>query len=85
MKKIFLVVALIATAFVQQGFAQDSTKPSSLSQLLNSYYGIKNALINSDAKTAATKAGELVKAINGVDMKATIKNIFFIINDLMFE
>ena len=84
MKKIFLIVAFIATAFVQQGFAQDSTKPSSLSQLLNSYYGIKNALVNSDAKTAATKAGELVKAINGVDMKAlseTDMNTFMPLQD----
>ena len=84
MKKIFLIVAFIATAFVQQGYAQDSTKPSSLTQLLNSYYGIKNALVNSDAKTAATKAGELVKALSAVDMKAlseTDMNTFMTLQD----
>lgn len=68
-KKLFLVVAFIATAFVQQGFAQDFTKTNQLSALLNSYYGIKNALVNSDATAAAAKANELVKAIDAIDMK----------------
>ena len=84
MKKIFLVVAFIATTFVQQGLAQDSTKTNQLSALLNAYYGIKNSLVSSDAKTAATKAGELVKAINGVDMKAlseTDMNTFMPLQD----
>ena len=77
MKKIFLIVALITTSFFQNSFAQlvptvreDSTKTILLSQLLNSYYGIKNALVSSDAKTAATNAGGLLSAINSVNMKA---------------
>lgn len=70
MKKIFLVVALIATAFVQQGLAQDSAKTNQLSALLNAYYGIKNALLSSDATVAGTKASEFIKAIDAVDMKA---------------
>ena len=70
MKKIFLIVALIATSFFQNSFAQDSTKTIPLSQLLNSYYGIKNALVSSDAKTAATNAGGLLIAMNSVNMKA---------------
>jgi hypothetical protein len=69
MKKIFLLVALIATAFTQQLFAQDA-KASSLSAILPSYYDIKNALINSDAAATASKAGDFLKAINGVDMKS---------------
>lgn len=69
MKKIFLLVAFIATAFTQQLFAQD-TKASSLSALLPSYYDIKNALISSDATATASKAGDFLKAINGVDMKS---------------
>lgn len=40
-----------------------------LSQLLTLYYDVKNALVKSDANTAATQAGELVKAINNIDMK----------------
>ena len=69
MKKIFLLVAIIATAFTQQLFAQDA-KTSSLSALLPTYYDIKNALINSDATATASKAGDFLKAINGVDMKS---------------
>ncbi|MEO6732055.1 MAG: DUF3347 domain-containing protein [Ferruginibacter sp.] len=70
MKKIFFIVAFFTTITIQNSFAQDSSKTTPLTQLLNSYYGIKNALVSSDAKTAATNAGELLKAINGVDMKA---------------
>lgn len=69
MKKIFLLVAFIATGLTQQIFAQDA-KSSSLSALLPSYYNVKNALISSDATTAAAKAGDFLKAINGVDMKS---------------
>ncbi len=69
MKKIFFIVAFFTTITAQYSFAQDNTKATSLSQLLNSYYGVKNALVSSDAKAAATNAGELFKAINGVDMK----------------
>lgn len=47
----------------------NTTLESPLSQLLTLYYDIKNALVKGDASTAATKAGEFVKAINGVDMK----------------
>ena len=68
MKKIFLLVAFIATAFTQQLFAQDA-KTSSLAPLLTSYYDIKNALINSNSKDAATHAAEFLKAVNGVDLK----------------
>ncbi len=84
MKKIFLFVAITATVLVQQSFAQSTTKTIPLSQLLSSYYDIKNALVNSDAATAAIKAGDLLKAINGVDMKAlseTDMNAFMPLQD----
>jgi hypothetical protein len=70
MKKLFFLVAFFATISAQNSFAQDNTKATPLSHLLNSYFGIKNALVSSDAKAAATNAGELLKAINGIDMKA---------------
>ena len=70
MTKLFLIVAFFTTATIQPSFAQDSSKANQLSTLLNTYYGIKNALVNSDATVAATKAGELLKAINGINMKA---------------
>jgi hypothetical protein len=61
MKKIFLLVVAIATAFTQQLFAQDE-KAYSLSTLLSYYYDIKNALVNSDAAATALKAGDFLKA-----------------------
>ncbi|MBS1946275.1 MAG: DUF3347 domain-containing protein [Bacteroidetes bacterium] len=57
----------LASLFVQKSFAQDSAK-SQLSIVLNDYYGVKDALVNSDAVVAASKASDLLKAINAVDM-----------------
>jgi hypothetical protein len=66
MKKILLIVALIATAFVQKSFAQDKTEQKHPSQLLSLYYNIKDALVSSDAATAALNAEQFVKTINGI-------------------
>ena len=64
------MVALFATAFVQNNFAQDIAKQSSLSPLLASYYSIKDALAGSEANDAAAKADEFVKTASGMDMKS---------------
>lgn len=64
MKKIYLLVAYIATAFVQHSFAQDNTKPS---QLLSSYYNLKDALVSSNANAASASAAEFVKKLNAAD------------------
>jgi hypothetical protein len=72
MKKTFLLVAFIATALTQQLFAQGA-KTSSLSSLLSSYYGVKDALVTSNSPDAATHAAEFLKAINEVDMKTLDK------------
>lgn len=73
MKTIFLMVALIATAFVQTGFAQhDHAAHSATVQtpaLLPIYYNVKDALVAGNATLAALKAGELVKALNSADAK----------------
>ncbi|MDB5016192.1 MAG: hypothetical protein JWQ84_1024 [Mucilaginibacter sp.] len=69
MKKIFLLVAFVATTLTQQLFAQD-IKKSSLTPLLTSYYDIKNALISSNSTDAATHAEAFLKAVNSVDMKS---------------
>lgn len=70
MKKILLLVALISTVIIQKSTAQDAAKENQFSQLLTSYYNIKNALVSSNAATASAQAGDLVKAINDIDMKA---------------
>ncbi len=66
MKKLFFIVAILATAIVQKGFAQNNKQ---LSQLLNSYYDIKNALVAGNAATASLKAQEFVRATNSIDYK----------------
>ena len=75
MKKIFFMVALFATVFVQHSTAQDSTKIQP-SLLLTSYYNLKDALVSSNANAAAASATELAKAINEAD-KETVKNESF--------
>ena len=72
MKKIFLMLAFIATAFTQNSFAQDNTKTQP-AQLLNAYYQLKDNLVKSNATLAAANADELVKAINGTD-KQTVND-----------
>ncbi|MEJ7738299.1 MAG: DUF3347 domain-containing protein [Chitinophagaceae bacterium] len=69
MKRIFFIVALFATAFTQDSFAQDSTNQSQIPQLLSLYYNIKDALVVGNANTAASKAEAFVKATNGNDYK----------------
>jgi len=61
MKKIFMAVVVLITVSSQHIFAQ-------VSEILPSYYGVKDALVAGDANAAAAKAGEFLKAINGVDM-----------------
>jgi len=66
MKSLFLMLALSATTFTQNSFAQDSTKTQP-AQLLNAYYKLKDALVSSNATTAAAGADELLKAINSTN------------------
>jgi hypothetical protein len=65
--KIFFIAAMLAAVFTQKSFAQNvKAEPS---QLLTTYYNIKDALIADDANAAASKAEEFVKAANGIDYK----------------
>jgi hypothetical protein len=67
MKKIIFIVIIAAMSFVQKGFAQDNSITSS--QLLQSYYNIKNALVAGNANTASLKAKEFVKTLNVIAPK----------------
>ncbi len=73
MKKIFLMLAVTATAFIQNSFAQDSTKAQPAG-LLNAYYKLKDALVSSNSNSAAVSAGELVNAIKGSDAAIVNEN-----------
>ncbi len=66
-KKIFFLIILPAIAFLQKSFAQDSNV--SQSQLLHSYYDIKNALVAGNAGAASSNAADFIKALNSMDDK----------------
>lgn len=70
MKKILIIVAIFATAFVQQIFAQDNKQQTQLTELLHSYYDIKNALVAGNAATASLKADDFIKHLNAIDAKS---------------
>jgi len=81
LKKIFLLVAIIATA-LNPGFAQDSTQQHELPQLLTNYYNIKNALVVGDANAASANALAFAKAVNSIDYKVISEgNIHTLAND----
>lgn len=67
------MLALIATAFTQNSFAQDSTETQP-AQILSAYYKLKDALVSSNATLAAANADELVKAINSTDKQTVNDN-----------
>lgn len=69
MKKIFFIVAICATALVQQSSAQDTSTQSPFSPLLHSYYDIKNALVAGNATTASMQASEFVKTAKSINNK----------------
>jgi hypothetical protein len=69
MKKIFFLVAFLATVFLQKSFAQDSTQQYQLSQLLSQYYNIKDALVTGNGNDASAKAEEFIKIANSIDYK----------------
>ncbi len=73
-KKIFFLVAILATAFLQKTFAQlvpSHRENSSMaqSQVLHSYYDIKNALAAGNAGAASSNAGNFIKSLNSIDDK----------------
>ena len=69
--KSIITTAIIFCSFTLSVTAQKATEP--FTQLLSSYYDIKDALVKTDAVTAAIKAGEFVTSINTVDMKTLSK------------
>ena len=53
---------------------KDTSSQSSLEQLLSLYYNIKDALVNSDASSAASKAEELVNEVQKINVKSLTEN-----------
>lgn len=67
MKKLFLLLAFFASAFIQKSFSQDSTNRSQIAQLLPLYYNLKDALTASNLGKASSYAHDFVKAIEGIN------------------
>ena len=66
MKKIMLIVVIIATSFVQNTFAQKDNSP--IDNVLSAYLNLKNALVANDAKTASASAKKMLGEIGKVPM-----------------
>ena len=69
MKKPFLLVAILVAVLNQSSTAQDSTDQRILSQLLSSYFSIKDALVAGNADTVSSKAVDFIKTANSIDFK----------------
>jgi hypothetical protein len=85
MKKIILMIALIAGAFIQQTFAQDNaTQP--LQMVITDYLNLKNALTKDNADTAKAAANILSADLKKVSMEkfsADQHKIWMQYNDLI--
>ncbi|MDB5013530.1 MAG: hypothetical protein JWQ25_1732 [Daejeonella sp.] len=81
MKKLSFII--LTSLFVQFGNAQESNL-SVLRPLLDSYYGMKDALVKSDASAAALEAKGFLRVMNSVDSKklsATEIGLYLPMND----
>lgn len=65
MKKIFFLVAFLATVSASPLFSQDTT--SQAATLLNQYFNIKDALVAGNGNTASANAAQFVKTLNGLN------------------
>ncbi|QEC66135.1 DUF3347 domain-containing protein [Panacibacter ginsenosidivorans] len=81
MKSLITTVVITLTTV----FSVNAQKASlTLSPILSLYYNVKDALINSDAKTASVKAGDLAKTISSINfnsMPASGQSIFGSLKD----
>jgi hypothetical protein len=79
MKRLSLALAVLFLAIGNIGIAQDATENTSLSTLLSSYYGIKDALVAGDGATASANAKVFVTLSNKTAEKeipkATVKRL----------
>ncbi len=68
-RKMILVLFLMMKGFVFNSNAQDSTDKARLSQLLQSYYDVKDALVNGKSADASNGAKDFIKSLNGLSYK----------------
>ncbi len=63
------MAVLFATATTNLAQAQDAVDNARLSQMLQSYYNIKDALVTGNNKSASESATAFIKNINGISYK----------------
>lgn len=67
MKKLLMAIAvLFTTATLYTAQAQDAADTPRLSEMLQSYYNIKDALVAGNNKTASESAAAFIKNLNGI-------------------
>lgn len=69
MKKIILIAVLFVTAFSNSSHAQDAADKNRLSQVLQSYYHVKDALVAGNNNIASESATAFIKNLNGISYK----------------
>ncbi len=70
MKNLIIAIAvLFTTTNTQTVQAQDAADNTRLSQMLQSYYHIKDALVAGNNKTASESATAFTKNLNGISFK----------------
>lgn len=74
MKKLIFLIGLCLSGGISDTFAQNGSNNAALSPLLNNYYEIKNALVNSDAAKTSASATRFVNTAKLVDLKTLSEN-----------
>lgn len=69
MKKVLLIITIVATTLLHNSFAQANKQQYQLSQLLTHYYNLKNALVADDIASASTNAQAFLETANTIDYK----------------
>ena len=85
MKKSFLLLLFFGNLFLQNINAQDSLVKNQLTQLLDNYYSIKDALVADNSSNAAIAAGDFIKTANSIDYKVVSEgNINILLKDATY-
>lgn len=69
MRKIFFLITTIILTIGHGSFAQNAINTTQISELLNKYYAVKDALVSSNAAMAAQKSIEFQRSIDEIDGK----------------
>lgn len=67
-QKVLMAIVLLLSVTV--GIAQDKKQANELQSVFDNYFQVKDALVKSNGKTAATESAELLAAIKAVKMES---------------